>query len=77
MRCLTSRFQKEAQASPKSWQQLSWEKKWLHWEEILQVVKEQQEEYESQVRPLNRAVESQKYAVLLLYTALPPGRAKE
>lgn len=26
---------------------------------------------------MNRAVESQKYAVLLQYTALPPGRAKE
>jgi hypothetical protein len=31
MRYLTSRFQKEAQASRKSWQQLSWEKKRLHW----------------------------------------------
>ena len=27
VRCLTNRLQKEAQASPKSWQQLSWGKK--------------------------------------------------
>ena len=77
IRSLTSRFQKEASTSPKSWQQLSWENKWLDWEEILKVVKDQQELYESQVRPLDRAVESQKYATLLLYTTVPPGRAKE
>lgn len=77
LRSVTTQFQKEAAANTKTWQELSWQNKWLHWEEILKVVKDQRSEYESQVRPLSRAVESQKYLVLMFYTMVPPGRAKE
>ena len=77
LRALTNRFQKEAAATTKSWQELSWENKWLHWEEVLKVVKAQRDVYEEQLRPMDRASESEKYTVLLLYTAVPPGRAKE
>lgn len=77
LRSLTARYQREAAASAKTWQELSWANKWLHWQEILKVVKDQEETYESQIRQLDRAVESQKYAALLLYTVVPPGRAKE
>ena len=77
LRTLTNTFQKEAAAGHKTWQELSWGKKWLHWEEILKVLKAQQDIYESQLGPMERATESQKYMALLLYTAVPPGRAKE
>ena len=77
IRALTSRFQREAAATQKTWQELSWANKWLHWEEVLKVVEAQQDLYETQLRPMDRAAESQKYMALLLYTAVPPGRAKE
>ena len=44
---------------------------------VLEVVKVQHETMESQVKPALRAPESQKYTVLLLYCAVPPGRAQE
>ncbi len=78
VRELVKRYQLQAAGDrAKSWQELSARKKWLHLEEILQVVKTQREAYESQIDPALRARESQDYAVLLLYTAIPPGRAKE
>ncbi len=78
VRQLISLYQREAEANrDKSWQDLSSRRKWLHWEEIIQVVKEQRYCYESQISPPERAIESQDYAILLLYTTIPPARAQE
>ena len=38
IRALNSRFQREAAATQKTWQELSSANKWLHWEEVLKVV---------------------------------------
>ena len=77
LRQLTNSYQKKARKERPTWQQLSAANKWLHWEEVLEVVKVQHETMESQVKPALRAPESQKYTVLLLYCAVPPGRAQE
>ena len=60
-----------------SWEELSSQSKWLHWKEVVEVVKEQRDEYERACSALARAREGLRYAVLLLYTCLPPGRSLE
>jgi hypothetical protein len=60
-----------------TWQHLSQASKWLHWKEVLAVVKQQREVYEAAATSLCRAREGLRYAVLLLYTCLPPGRSLE
>ena len=73
-----NKYQRDAECHrAKSWQELSAKNKWLHWEEVIEVVRCQREEYESETRPDVRAALSQDYAQLLLYTSLPPGRAEE
>jgi len=71
-------YQKAYENKDRSWQRLSAQKKWLAWADVLQVVKQQKESYESSGGcELTRARESQKYTVLLLYTCIPPARSKE
>ena len=78
MRQVISQSQQEAETvRPKTWQDLSVKKKWLHWEEVIEVVKVQRDAYLSKVAPKERAQESHDYALLLLYTAIPPARAQE
>ena len=78
LRGYINKHQRDAECHrAKSWQELSAKNKWLHWEEVIEVVRCQREEYESETRPDLRAVLSQDYAQLLLYTSLPPGRAEE
>ncbi len=78
VRQLIALYQREAEANrDKSWQDLSSRRKWLHWEEVIEVVRHQRDCYESQISPPERAIESQDYAILLLYTTIPPARAQE
>ena len=78
VRQVIQQFQRKAEnAREKSWQDLSARKKWLHWEEIIVVLKAQRDTYLAEIAPKPRAQESQDYAQLLLYTAIPPGRAQE
>lgn len=73
-----SQAQREADnVRAKTWQDLSAKKKWLHWEEVIEVVKTQRDAYLSTIAPKERAQESHDYALLLLYTAIPPARAQE
>lgn len=75
---MIQQFQQKAEnARPKTWQDLSASNKWLHWEEIIEVLKTQRDVYLSEIAPKARAQESQDYAQLLLYTAIPPARAQE
>ena len=67
----------EADVRAKTWQDLSAKKKWLHWEEVIEVVKTQRDAYLSTIAPKERAQESHDYALLLLYTAIFPARAQE
>ena len=60
-----------------SWQEMSDKKKWLHWEEILEVVKKQRLAFESAQPGLPVAQESVRYLALLFYTCLPVARSKE
>ena len=53
------------------------QKKRLHWEEMIEVVKVQRDAYLSKVAQMERAQESYDYALLLLYAAILPARAKE
>jgi hypothetical protein len=77
-RKLVTRYKKEAEATrDHTWQDLAAKSKWLHWEEVIEVVKAQREAYETATSPQERARESQRYAQLLLYTTIPPGRAEE
>ena len=76
VRELTNTYQKQATKGHQSWQQLSRANKWLHWEQVLEVMKAQREVYESQIKPELRAFESQRYAALLLYCAVPPARGE-
>ena len=77
VRELTNDYQKKASKERPTWQQLSAANKWLHWEEVLEVVKVQNQAMESEVKPTLRAPQSQKYTILLMYCAVPPGRAQE
>ena len=63
--------------TPRTWEELSKRNQWLHWEEVLVVLRKQREEFETADRPLATAREALKYAVLLFYCCLPPGRAQE
>lgn len=77
---LTTRYQRQAEtgkSASNSWQRLSQNKKWLHWEEVLEVLKLQRAVYEVQHTPVAKASESQKYLALLLYCVVPPARAEE
>ena len=78
LRQVISHSQKEAEmVRGKTWQDFSQKRKWLHWEEVIEVVKQQRDAYNSKIAPNERAQESHDYAVLLLYTAIPPARAQE
>ena len=61
----------------RTWETLSKRKKWLHWEEVMEAVKSQRDAYEAASRGLPRAKESVRYALMLFYSCLPPGRAQE
>ena len=63
-----------ARRGMQTWQNLSQQSKWLHWKEVISVVREQREEYEAARTSI---AEDFRYAVLLFYTCLPPGRSKE
>ena len=65
--------EKQKDESERTWENLSQNKKWLHWEEVIEVVKRQRDEYEG----LTQAKESVRYTLLLFYSCLPPGRAHE
>ena len=78
VRRVIRQFQQKAEnGREKTWQDLSARKKWLHWEEVIAVLNAQRDAYLSEITPKLRAQESQDYAQLLLYTAIPPGRAQE
>eukprot|EP00731_Ephydatia_muelleri_P009917 Em0005g503a len=63
-------YQKAYECKDRSWQRLEAEGKWLAWDAVLEVLKQQRELYESSGPcELTRAQESQKYTVLLLDTA--------
>ncbi|KAL5476361.1 hypothetical protein EMCRGX_G026299 [Ephydatia muelleri] len=71
-------YQKAYERKDRSWQRLEAEGKWLAWDAVLEVLKQQRELYESSGPcELTRAQESQKYTVLLLYCSIPPARSKE
>ena len=60
-------YQKAYECKDRSWQRLEAEGKWLAWDAVLEVLKQQRELYESSGPcELTRAQESQKYTVLLL-----------
>ena len=59
-----------------SWQEMSDKKKWLHREEILEVVKKQRLAFESAEPGLPVAQESVRYLALLFYTCLPVAQSK-
>ena len=69
--------EKQKDEAERTWEKLSQQKKWLHWEEVIEVVKSQRDEYESASTGLTQAKESVRYALLLFYSCLPPGRAQE
>ena len=78
LRSVVNISEREAENSrDKTWQDLSGKKKWLHWEEVIKVVKQQRDDYESETEAKLRAKESQNYAILLIYTMIPPGRGEE
>ena len=69
--------EKQKDEAERTWENLSQQKKWLHWEEVIEVVKSQRDEYESASTGLTQAKESVRYALLLFYSCLPPSRAQE
>jgi hypothetical protein len=78
LRSWSNQFNKEAELSrTKSWRSLQAQGKWLDWPTVLQAVKAQKEEFEAADGRVSMAWEAVKYAVLLLYTNLPPGRSLE
>ena len=62
-----------------SQQQLVSKRSWLSWNQVLEVVKLQLEKYKSTkvTNRFDKARESQKLAILQLYTCIPPGRTHE
>ena len=69
--------ERQSEAALKTWETLSQKKRWLHWEEVIEVVKEQRDVYEGAPTALSQAKEGVRLAVLLLYCCLPPGRSQE
>ena len=60
-----------------SWESLSSKGKWLSWSQVEEVVRQQRTAYEDATTSLDRAREGVRYAVLLFYSVLPPGRSLE
>ena len=60
-------------------QQLVSKRSWLSWNQVLEVVKLQLQKYKSTkvTNRFDKARESQKLAILQLYTCIPPGRTHE
>ena len=69
--------ERAAEASDNTWEALSEKKRWLHWEEVMEVLRQQKAAYEQAATALGRAKEAVRLAVLLIYCCLPPGRALE
>ena len=65
----------ESQRGYQSWEDLSSCSKWLHWEEVIEIVKIQKEAYESTPPGIHQERESLQYTLLFLPS--PPGRPQE
>ena len=69
--------EREVEHCEDTWETPTTRKRWLHWEEVLEAVREQREACEDTSMGLTQAREGVQLAVLLMYCCLPPGRAQE